>query len=101
MEYTQDDCKAANYFDELDPEVKQKLVKTEAYQRFVFERARLEKMVMKEYALSGKLTNPEIIALNNEVESLGQTVLDEIKNIQFMLHEPSFEDLQAMRSRLK
>lgn len=88
-----------NYLDELDPEVKQRLIKMEVYQRFVFERARLEKAVLKEYEQSGKLTNPEIIEQNEAVEALGMDVLDEIKNIKFMLHEPTFEDFQAMRCK--
>jgi 16S rRNA U1498 N3-methylase RsmE len=101
MGFTQADSKVSDFLDVLDPEVKQRLVKTKIYQRFVFERARLEKAVMKEYEQSGKLTNPEIIEQDEVVEALGMDVLDEIKNIRFILNEPTFEDFQAMRSKTK
>lgn len=100
MERGHDDTQIFNYLNELDPEVKQQLVKTEAYQRFLFERARLEKMAAGEFERSGKLSTPEVVAQNNAVEALAMDVLDEIKSIQFMLHEPSFEDFQAMRSKM-
>ena len=101
MERGHDDTQVFNYLNEIDPEVKQQLVKTEAYQRFLFERARLEKMAAGEFERNGKLSTPEVVAQCEVVDAFGAKVLDEIKSIQFMLHEPSFEDFQAMRSKLK
>lgn len=101
MEQESRKLRVFNDLDELPPEIMEKLKGTEIYQRFVFERARLEKAVIKEYEQSGKLTNPEILEQNDRVDALGMDVLDEIENIKFMLHEPTFEDFQAMRCKAK
>ena len=94
--YDHGNCKVYNFLDDLDPEVKRRLAKTEPYQRFVFERARLESMAIREYAKSGSLSAPDIVALNDEVEALGQAVLREIEDIRFLLCEPSFREFCAL-----
>ena len=101
MDREHNDTWIFNYINEIDPEVKRQLVKTEAYQRFVFERARLEKIAEGEFERCGELGTPEVVAQSNAVEALAAKVLDEIKDIQFMLYEPSFEDFQTMQSKLK
>lgn len=96
MEQENERLEIFNYLGELPLEVKRELEREEIYQRYVFERARLEKMVTKSLEETGQLTSPAIMGQNAIVEELGSAVLEKIKDIQFMQSEPSYEEFQEM-----
>ena len=95
------DANICDALSDLDPEIKQRLELTDIYQQFLLKRAELDKLAHDEYARSGGLTSNKINALKKDVEALGTQVLHEIRRIRFMLNEPSFEDFQAIRNRMK
>lgn len=84
-------------FENIEPEVKQRLQSKEAYQSLLLKRAVLEDEARDEFKRSGRLTSNKIDTMKKEVEELGMQVLNEIKDIRFMLSEISFEDLQTKK----
>lgn len=97
MKQMQEGMKVFDSLAEIEAEVRRRLERTLIYRRFVFERARLEKMAAAEVEKTGVLSNQAIIAQNNVVQTLGEQVLQEIDLIRFMLDEPSHEEFLAAR----
>ena len=96
MEQDNERLEIFNYLGELPLKVKRELKQEETYQRYVFERARLENMVTQSLEETGKLTSPAIMEQNVIVEDLGNAVLEKIKDIRFMQDEPSYEEIQKL-----
>lgn len=90
---------AYDMLNNLEPAVKKRLESTEIYQQFWAKRNELEEAAHDEFERSGRLTSGRIHLLRNDVEALGTQVLDEVKSVQFMLSEPSFEGFQSIRNR--
>ena len=97
MEHQTKKIKVLNYIDELPPEVGRGLETKQSYQRYVFERARLEKMATDSFRETGRFTNEEVITQNRLLDKLGYEVLEEIKAICFLRDEPSYEEFQRKK----
>ena len=97
MEQQTKKIKVINYIDELPPEVRRGLETKQSYQRYIFERARLEKMATDSFRETGKYTNEEVVTQNRLLDKLGDEVLLEIKAMCLLRDEPSYEEFQKMR----
>jgi len=71
----------------LSPAIIRELEKKGTYHRYIVESAKLREMAAEAFAKTGTLTSPALILQNNVVTELGNQLLEEIQNLEFMQRE--------------